>query len=93
MEHQKTPPNRIKYIGKEIKKPTKKTVSETQKNHPKPKNQKQENDENLNIINNQQEQSNKNKEKEKEKEEYIPFSCIPQLEKNDLSFSFEYIQK
>jgi len=89
MEHQKTPPNRIKYIGKEIKKPTKKTVSETQKNHPKPKNQKQENDENLNIINNQQEQSNKNK--EKEKEEYIPFSCIPQLEKNDLSFS--YIQK
>ena len=84
-----------KFIGIETKQPTIQIESETQRNHPKiidesdkkiftKEPEEANNKENLkNIL-------NINNVQEKEKE-YIPYSCIPQLEKNDVSYEFKDI--
>ena len=88
---EKNHPNRIKFMGIETKNPTRLVISQTQRNHPKAK---KANKENINNINTQQEKLENNTENiKKDEESYIPYSCIPQLEKNDLSYYVGSIPK
>ena len=87
---EKNHPNRVKFMGIETKNPTRLVISQTQRNHPKAK---KANKENINNINTQQEKFETNSENTKKEEPYIPYSCIPQLEKNDLSYYVGSIPK
>ena len=84
-----------KFIGIETKQPTIQIESETQRNHPKIINESDKKiftnqPEEINNKENLQNILNINNVQEKEKE-YIHYSCIPQLEKNDISFEFKDI--
>ena len=87
------PPRKKNFIGVETKFETYQIVSQTQINHPRIINHT-----NKNFLSNTFEENKKdqntsivpNAKDDKEKEEVnIPYSCIPQLEKNDQSYNWE----
>ena len=93
-----------KYKNKEKKGQTEHVQSKTQIEHPpvmnnkhtKDKIQNNINNDNKNLSQNNPQQKNNHINQEKidisQKKEYIPYSCIPQLEKNDCSFSIIKVQ-
>ena len=87
------PPRKKNFIGVETKFETYQIGSQTQINHPRIINHT-----NKNFLSNTFEENKKdqntsivpNEKDDKEKEEVnIPYSCIPQLEKNDQSYNWE----